>query len=67
MLFGSPGSALWGPFSAHLAWSADGFGGLFSTTEKETTLRLDGGAPFIIKDIQLERASTFSADGGLIP
>jgi hypothetical protein len=32
-----------------------------------TTLRLQSGGPFIIKDIRLERASTFSAAGGLIP
>jgi hypothetical protein len=32
-----------------------------------TTLRLQSGGPFIIKDIRLERASTFSTANGLIP
>ena len=34
---------------------------------RETTLRLRSGGPFIVKEIRLERASTFSGPGGLIP
>jgi hypothetical protein len=54
-------------FSASLSPSPDGLGGQFSTTQKETTLRAEGGGPFIVKDIRLERHSTFSVAGGLIP
>jgi hypothetical protein len=68
-----PPNLSWGPgrgpvaFTTRLALSPDGLGGLLSTTEKETTLRVEGGGPFIIKDIRLERHSTFLAAGGLIP
>jgi hypothetical protein len=54
-------------FTTRLALSPDGLDGLLSTTEKETTLGVEGGGPFIIKDIRLERHSTFLAAGGLIP
>jgi hypothetical protein len=68
-----PPNLVWGSgrgpvaFTTRLALSPDGLGGLLSTTEKETTLRVEGGGPFIIKDIRLERHSTFLAAGGLIP
>jgi hypothetical protein len=63
----------WGPgrgpaaFTTPLAPSPDGLRGSFGTTEEETTLGVQGGGPFIVKDIRLERASTFSAAAGLIP
>jgi hypothetical protein len=53
-------------FPTRLSPSPEGLGGVLRTTEKETTLRLEGGGPFIIKDIRLERHSTISASGGLI-
>jgi hypothetical protein len=65
-LIGGPGRTP-AVFTTGLSPSPDGLGGLFSTAEKETTLHLEGGGPFIIKDIRLERASTFSAADGLIP
>ena len=48
-----------GVHARRLALSPDGLGGLLSTTEKETTLRVEGGGPFIIKDIRLERPQPF--------
>jgi hypothetical protein len=52
---------------APLSFSAGGLAGRFAVTGPEaTTLRLQSGGPFIVKDIRLERASTFSAAGGLI-
>jgi hypothetical protein len=42
-------------------------GGFAVTAREATTLRLRSGGPFIIKDIRLERASTFSTANGLIP
>jgi hypothetical protein len=65
-----------------LLWGADGppartiplalapgrLSGRFTVTARAaTTLRLQSGGPFIINDIRLERASTFSAANGLIP
>jgi hypothetical protein len=62
----------WGPDGgparlAPLSLSEGGLAGRFSLATREaTTLRLRSGGPFIIKDIRLERASTFSAASGLI-
>lgn len=42
-------------------------GGFTVATGEATTLRLQSGGPFIIKEIRLERTSTFSAENGLIP
>ena len=51
-----------------LSLSPAGLVGRFTVTSREaTTLRLQSGGPFIIKDIRLEQASTFSAPDGLIP
>ena len=36
-------------------------------THRMTVLRLQSGGPFIVKDIRLERHSTFSPAAGLIP
>ncbi|HEV7499554.1 MAG TPA: hypothetical protein VGQ33_06090, partial [Vicinamibacteria bacterium] len=66
ILFWGPGRGP-GVFSTPLSPSPEGLSGSFRSTEKETTLRVEGGGPFIVKDIRLERHSTFSAAGGLIP
>jgi hypothetical protein len=51
-----------------LSLSPAGLAGRFRVTSGDaTTLRLQSGRPFIIKDIRLEQASTFSAPDGLIP
>ena len=51
-----------------LALAPSGLAGLFTVATREaTTLRLQSGGPFIIKEIRLERTSTFSAANGLIP
>ena len=51
-----------------LSLSPGGLVGRFTVTSRDaTTLRLQSGGPFIIKDIRLEQASTFSAPDGLIP
>lgn len=51
---------------APLTLSAAGLTGTFAVaTAQATTLRLRSGAPFIIKDIRIERVSTFSGAGGL--
>jgi hypothetical protein len=42
-------------------------GGFAIGTSEATTLRLQSGGPFIIKEIRLEQTSTFSAANGLIP
>jgi hypothetical protein len=42
-------------------------GGFTVATEEATTLRLQSGGPFIIKEIRLERTSTFSVGNGLTP
>jgi hypothetical protein len=53
---------------APLSMAPGGLAGRFTVEGPEaTTLRLQSGGPFIIKDIRLERASTFSAAAGLIP
>jgi hypothetical protein len=63
----------WGPEGGPLAatpltLAPAGLAGGFRVAAREaTTLRLQAGGPFILKDIRLERASTFSAAGGLIP
>jgi hypothetical protein len=63
----------WGPESRPLAATPLSVvpggltGGFRVATREATTLRLQYGGPFIIKDIRLERASTFSSAGGLIP
>ena len=68
-----PPLLLWGPDGAPsrmtpLALGPGRLSGGFAVTAREaTTLRLQSGAPFIIKDIRLERASTFSTANGLIP
>jgi hypothetical protein len=50
-----------------LAAGGGGLVGSFDVREGEraTTLALRGGGPFILKDIRLERASTFSSGDGL--
>jgi hypothetical protein len=51
-----------------LALAPNGLAGLFTVATREaTTLRLQSGGPFIIREIRLERTSTFSATSGLIP
>jgi len=51
-----------------LSLSPAGLAGRFRVTWRDaTTLRLQSGGPFIIKEIRLEQASTFSAPDGLIP
>ena len=51
-----------------LSLSPAGLAGRFRVTWRDaTTLRLQSGGPFIIKEIRLEPASTFSAPDGLIP
>ncbi|HET6899396.1 MAG TPA: hypothetical protein VFK70_13650 [Vicinamibacteria bacterium] len=51
-----------------LSPSGGGLAGHFTLiSPAATTLRLQSGGPFILKDIRLERASTFSAADGLIP
>jgi hypothetical protein len=42
-------------------------GDFMVATGEATTLRLQSGGPFIIKEIRLERTSTFSAENGLTP
>jgi hypothetical protein len=58
-----------GPLGSRpLSLSGGGLAGRFTVAAAEaTTLRLQSGGPFILKDIRLERASTFSAANGLIP
>ncbi len=58
-----------GPVRAQpLVLAPDGLtGGFTVATGEATTLRLQSGGPFIIKEIRLERTSTFSAENGLIP
>jgi hypothetical protein len=52
--------------SAPLALSSAGLTGTFAVAGGgPTTLRLRSGAPFIVKDIRIERASTFSGPAGL--
>jgi hypothetical protein len=68
-----PPLLVWGPegrplAAAPLSLAPAGLAGGFRVATREaTTLRLQSGGPFIIKDIRLERASTFSAADGLIP
>jgi hypothetical protein len=63
----------WGPegrprAATPLTLAPAGLAGGFRVAAREaTTLRLQSGGPFILKDIRLERASTFSTAGGLIP
>jgi hypothetical protein len=63
----------WGPegrplAAAPLSLVPGGLAGGFRVATREPmTLRLQSGGPFIIKDIRLERASTFSAADGLTP
>ena len=60
-----------GPHGAPAALQAtpDGLAGSFVVPEgrRETTLRLRSGGPFIVKEIRLHKASTFSAGSGLNP
>jgi hypothetical protein len=45
----------------------DGLAGTFAVSDDQaTTLWLRSGGPFIVKDIRLEKAPTFSGPGGLI-
>jgi hypothetical protein len=68
-----PPFLVWGPDRgpagrAPLSFGPGGLTGRFTAEGPgATTLRLQSGGPFILKDIRLERASTFSAAGGLIP
>lgn len=56
------GSVQLGPLRPTIA----GLTGIFSVPDgQQTTLRLMSGGPFIIKDIRLDQASTFSSAGGL--
>jgi hypothetical protein len=58
-----------GPVRAQsLVFAPNGLAGSFTVaTGEATTLRLQSGGPFIIKEIRLERTSTFSAENGLTP